>query len=515
MIGSAMAPAPEAHTPDGAWVLVLDVGSSSSRAWFYDARGEALPGGPPVRVRYGWELEGGRMEMPAGALLAAVEEVVEEALRRARGDGIQLSGVAIATFWHSLLGVDGAGAPATALTGWGDARAAATALALAERHDAAGLHGRTGCFLHPSYPLARLAWLRAEAPELCGKVSWWGSFADWLEATFFGAARTSHSLASGTGLLDVRTLEWDGEALEIAGLTPARLPSLVDAAEPRSGLREPYRSRWPELAEIPWFPALGDGACANLGSGAIGRARLGLTVGTTAAARLLLGADETLTVPPDLWVYRLDRERWIAGGAVSNGGAVLAFLSHTLALPSPPDWDAVLAATAPDGHGLTVVPELVAERAPARPHGPGAAVLGLSQESAPEEIARAFLEASAYRVAEVCRRLRSAFGAPEMVMGSGGALHGSRGWAQLLADVLGRPVRIGAEREETSRGAALMAWRALGAPTTLVPPPALETLYPDLEHTALHARAMERQARAEAALAALRQPPAGIGEPIH
>jgi gluconokinase len=29
-----------------------------------------------------------------------------------------------------------------------------------------------------------------------------------------------HSMASGTGLLDLSTLQWDDEALDVAGLTP-------------------------------------------------------------------------------------------------------------------------------------------------------------------------------------------------------------------------------------------------------------------------------------------------------
>ena len=53
------------------------------------------------------------------------------------------------------------------------------------------------------------------------------------------------------------------------------------------------------------------------------------------------------------------------------------------------------------------------------------------------------------------------------VIASGGALHGSRVWSQIMADALGVPIELRASTEASSRGAALLALAALGYP----PPP--------------------------------------------
>jgi gluconokinase len=315
------------------------------------------------------------------------------------------------------------------------------------------MHRRTGCFLHELYPAAKLVWLRGPAGDSLPPSATWAGIGELLALRLFGERRTSVSMASGTGLLDLHRQAWDGEMLEAAGVTADALPAVCDA--PFAGLREPFAARWPELAAIPWFPALGDGACASLGMGAIGR-RVGLTVGTSAAVRVLR-EDAEPVVPDGLWCYRLDARRTVCGRAMSNGGNGFAWLARTLRLPAPAELEARLAAMAPGAHGLTVVPRLVAERPP-RPDGPETAMIaGLTAATGPTEIARAWLEASARAMAEAVDAVEAAFGPADEVVAGGGALHASPAWTRIIADELGRPMRLSPHHEATLRGAALLA----------------------------------------------------------
>jgi gluconokinase len=446
----------------GPWVLVLDVGSSSVRAWLFDRAGRGVDPGPRTQREYEWRSAPvGAMECDAPRLLELTAAALDATLEHARAAGLEIAAVAVTSFWHSLLGLGRDGAPVTPLYGWGDVRAAGDALRLRERLDERAIHRRTGCFLHPSYPSVKLLWLRREDPARFARTAAWVSFAEYLEQELFGTRRCSLSMASGTGLLDVHALQWDAEWLERAGVGPAQLSPLVDVDAPLHGLLPRFAARWPELAAVPWFPALGDGACANVGSGAVGLGTLALTVGTSAAARVLWPA-ERAEVPEGLWCYRLDRRHWVAGGALSNGGNAVAYLRRTLALPSEREWEATLAALEPDGHGLTILPFLVGERGPGWLQELRASVVGLTQATAPEHLLRAWMEAVAYRLAGVCERIEAALGPLRDVRASGGALHASPVWAQIIADVLGHPLVLPLEREASSRGAALVAQRELG-----------------------------------------------------
>ncbi|HEX6912405.1 MAG TPA: FGGY family carbohydrate kinase, partial [Longimicrobium sp.] len=372
---------------------------------------------------------------------------------------LQPAAVAVAAFWHGLVGLDAEGRAVTPLYGWGEGRARSAADALRARVDEADAHGRTGCFLHEVYPSARLVWLRALGGDSLPPASTWGGIGELLALRVFGERRTSASMASGTGLMDLRRCAWDAEMLAAAGIRADALPPIGDA--PFGGMRPAFARRWPELASVPWYPALGDGACASLGMGAAGR-RVGLTVGTSAALRVLRD-DGQPVVPAGLWCYRLDARRTVAGRAMSNGGSVFAWLERTLRLPPPAELEAALAAIPPASHGLIVVPRLLPERPP-RPPGPETgAMAGLTMAAGPLQIARAWLEAAAFAMADGLDALDAAFGLADEVVAGGGALHASRAWARIVADALGRPLRMSPHEESTMRGAALWALERLGA----------------------------------------------------
>lgn len=444
----------------GPWILAIDVGSSSVRAQWVDAAGAPLSADVDARAEYAWRATpDGGMEVDAEALADLCIRVIDAAVGVGRAAGIEPAAVAMAAFWHGLVGIGVDGRAATPLYGWGDGRARDAADAMRARMDEGAMHRRTGCFLHELYPAAKLVWLAGPAGDSLPRSATWAGIGELLALRLFGERRTSLSMASGTGLLDLRRQGWDGEMLDAAGVSADALPVIEDA--PFAGLREPFAARWPELAAIPWIPALGDGACASLGMGATGR-RIGLTVGTSAAVRVLRDDAEPV-VPDGLWCYRLDARRTVCGRALSNGGNGFAWLARTLRLPPPDELEARLAAMPPGAHGLTVIPRLVAERPPRPAGAETAAIAGLTAATGPVEMVRAWLEASARAMAEAVDAVEAAFGPADEVVAGGGALHGSPAWTRIIADALGRPMRLSPHHEATLRGAALLALERMGA----------------------------------------------------
>lgn len=445
----------------GPWVLALDVGSSSVRAQLYDARARPLAAASLAQVTVRWRTgPPGAMEADADSLVRAALTALDRGVKAARAANVEIAAVALDTFWHGLMGVDDAGRPLTPLYAWGDTRAGEDAAALRERVDARAAHGRTGCFVHESYPAARLVWLRRTQGDTFPRAGGWLSIGEHLGERLFGVRRTSLSMASGTGLLDVRACRWDGEMLAACGIIAGHLPELSD--EPMRGLLPGFARRWPELAGVPCFPALGDGACATLGSGAAHPGRLALTVGTSAAVRVLRTGKPA--VPRDLWLYRLDAERTVAGRALSNAGNTLAWLRRTLRLPRADRLEAELAALADaPPPALDIVPALVGERPPLSERGETAAIAGMAMSTTPVEVWRAWLWALAARIAEAVDAVEREHGRAAEIVASGGALHASPAFRAIVERRLGRPLALsGGDGDETARGAAMVALERLG-----------------------------------------------------
>jgi gluconokinase len=474
------------------FILTLDIGSSSTRASLFDARGRSVAGCTAQEHSAMRVSANGATEDNAEEALARAARCIDAVLAQAGPLAQQIRAVALATMATTLVGLDAAGRPLTPLRTYADTRATPDAEQLRAVLDEGAAHDRTGCLLRTSYWPAQLAAVRRVEPELWRAVRRWATLGEYLERQLFGHGRVSFSAASWTGLLNRRTLSWDGPLCAALGLAPEQLGPLVDVDEPLVGLAEPWASRWPALRNLPWLPAVGDGAAANIGSGCADPGSLALTVGTTGALRVVQPDPEV--VPPGLWCYRVDRARALVGGATSEGGNVYAWLRQTLQLGDPVAAEAALAAFPPDSHGLTVLPFVAGERSPGWAGAVPASFHGLTLATTPLAILRASLEAVAYRFALIARHM-VAHSYDVRVIASGGALLGSPAWMQIVADVLGRPVVACGEAETTSRGVALLALRTLSALSSLDAAPAAEgpTYAPDSARHAVYQEAITRQ----------------------
>ncbi len=484
-------------------MLALDLGSSSLRAIVYDRLGREIEG-TEGRTHYQWRrTPDGGVEADPGPILEGTFRAIDQALAGAGPAVAAIRAVGISTFWHSIMGLGPDGQPLTPVYSWADERSAGAARRLRERLDEDAVRRRTGCVFHPSYPAARLLWLRDAAPDAYRAVRTWLSIGEYLILRCFGRTVCSISMASGTGLLDQRRCAWDAEVLDVLGLAPDRLSPLGDLDAPFAGLAPAFAARWPALAAVPWLPPAGDGALSNLGTGCVTPSRVALAIGTSGALRVVR-PEPAREVPRGLWTYRVDRARILVGGAVSNGGSVYQWVQTQAALGAHEEVEQALRTRMPAAHGLVVLPFLAGERSPEWPLVARGAVVGMTLATDPLDLLQAGLEAVAYRLALVWDLLRAAVPETQEVVASGGALRRSPAWVQIITDVLGHEVVLSEEDEGSSRGAALVALEVLGAVRAEDAPAPLGPVFrPDPERHARHREACARQRRVEEALAPL------------
>ncbi len=445
-------------------IVTLDVGTSSVRTLLFNRRGHEVNGfGAQLPYRVLTTPDGG-VEVDADELAGLAAQSISAIHGQMRAKGLRPSAVAVCTFWHNVLGVGEDDRPTTPIIHLFDTRSASAARKLAERIDARQQHARTGCVLHASFVPAKLLWLSETRPEAFRTTRRWMSFGEYFFMKLFGRAVASTSMVSGSGLWNQNQNDYDAGILSVLPIDRSQLSPVEEMDQPMTELRTEYKSQWPEFVGASWYPALGDGACNNIGSGCYTPERFALMVGTSGAMRAVSEAPG-MKIPEGLWCYRVDWNRHVLGGALSSGGLVFDWMKRTLALPPNRDAEEIeraLAAMEPGSHGLTVLPLFAGERSTKWRAEARAAIIGMSLHTSPMEILRAALESVALRFRNIYDIMAHRLGAPAEIIASGGALLRSATWTQMMADALGRPVVACLEKEASSRGAALLALERLG-----------------------------------------------------
>lgn len=440
-------------------VVGVDIGTTSTKAAAYDTGGRQLAvhsiGYPLGEPHPGYAEQDPRLILDAvvGSVRAVVAQLQEP-----------VAGLCFSTALHSLIGLDADGNPLTPSVTWADSRAIAQAERLRATPSGLALHRRTGTPVHPMAPLPKLVWYAEQEPKLCERVAHWVGIKDFVLLRLAEALVTDHSVASATGLLDIRRFTWDAEALGIAGITEEQLPQLVPTTHVLTGLTAGAARATGLPADTPLVVGAGDGPLANLGLGAVHPGEVVCSIGTSAAMRVMV---ERPGVDPlgGVFCYALTEQRWVVGGAINNGGIVLQWAGEALApeLGGHTEEELLdLAARAPVGcGGLIMLPYLLSERAPHWNALPRGAYVGLAHGHRREHLVRAALEGVCQQLALVLASVKAA-GNEIREIRAGGGFARSPLWRQILADVLGLPVRFPAGHEGSSFGAALLGMQALG-----------------------------------------------------
>ncbi|MFF1321928.1 MULTISPECIES: FGGY-family carbohydrate kinase [Streptomyces] len=449
----------------------IDVGTSMVKAAAFDSTGRELA----VESRpVGLTLHGGfveqDMEEVYGAVVAVLEEVtarvpepVELAGLTGQGDGVWL--------------VDAQGRPVRAAASWMDGRAHE----LVDRWLADGtfetVFRRTGSAMFPGCPGPLLAWLESHEPKALDAAAAALYCKDMVFHRLTGAGPTTDVSDASMPFLDPRTRGYDNRVVELLGLTHRRglLAPVSDPVATAPALGEGLAAGT-RLANGPYdLPA-----CA-LGAGVTSPGD-GLLIVGTCLASLVATTDLDLTGEPAGLYISTDRPgHWLRAMPAMVGTAALDWVLSTTGVRHE-EVDGLLAETPPGAHGVRVLPYFApsGERAPFVEPRLRAELTGVSLESTRADLVRATCEGIGY----AARHCLEAAGLTGTLAVCGGGTR-SPAWMRLLADVLGRPLRV-VEGEVGARGAVLAAAERYGEaldagawtrPTAVVEPDAARAAY--------------------------------------
>jgi glycerol kinase len=281
-----------------------------------------------------------------------------------------------------------------------------------------------------------------------------------------GRHATDLTNASRTQLLDIRTLRWDEELLDLFGVPAAALPDV----RPSSGDFGSSVALGRLPAGVPVASMIGDSHAALFG-------QAGFLPGTVKAT---YGTGSSLMTPTSLpvtsrrglsttiaWALDQARVTYALEGNITVSGAAVQWLGDFLGLEKSAEAVAALAASVEDSGGLYLVPAFAGLGAPYWNDGARGLITGLTLGSTLPHLARATIEAIAYQVRDVFDVMQSETGMElKVLLADGGAARNDL-LMQFQSDIIGLPVLRNPSAGAAPLGAAYLAGLAVGTWRTL------------------------------------------------
>ncbi len=432
-------------------LLGIDEGTTAVKAALFDeGLAPVAESRRPIAVRHPGP---GLVEQDAEEILEAVLDAVAEVLEAGCGRPVIAAG--IDHQGESVLAWDAVdGRPLTPVIVWQDKRQEALLADVGEDSVKA-----SGLPLDPYFSAGRLAWLiehdQAVARGRARGSLRLGTVDAFLAERLGGRYAIDLSTASRTQLIALGGRDWDPGLLSTFALRREWLPTIGPSFGTLGVLSSP---RWP--VGLPLAAQLVDQQAALAGAGAVRPGDLKATYGTgvfvlgrvsgpvSAAGLLPTVAWAAPTAAGDVGevAHALD-------GGVFSAGSLLGWLAHGLGMAA--DVPALMEAAAAAGsEGVTVLPALAGLGAPWWEPGAGGVIAGLHPGVAPANIARAALEAIAWRVADIVEAFETVV--PITRLRVDGGLTNDPTLLQLQSDVLGLPLEV-RRADTTVLGAALLA----------------------------------------------------------
>ena len=445
------------------YVAAIDQGTTSTRFIVFDRQGQIICSNQQehqqIYPQPGW------VEHNPEEIWQRTQSVIKNALEIGNIDPKDIAALGITNQRETTIIWDrNTGKPYGNAIVWQDTRTRFICEQLAELEGKDRFRERCGLPLTTYFSGPKIKWMLDNIPGLREAANRgdaiFGNVDTFLIWHLTGGAHiTDVTNASRTMLMDLQTLDWDAETLEIMAIPRQMLPEIRPSSQvfgTAKGL----------LAGVPIAAALGDQQAALVGQTCFSLGEAKNTYGT--GCFMLLNTGEAI-VPSKQGLlttvaYKMGESPAVYAleGSIAIAGALVQWLRDNLGIINTSAEVETLANTVEDSGGVYVVPAFSGLYAPYWKDSARGVIAGLTRYATKAHIARAVLEATAWQTREVLDAMNQDSGVQLLSLKVDGGMVVNHTLMQFQSDVLGVPVVRPVVAETTALGAAYAAGLAVG-----------------------------------------------------
>ncbi|KAJ3013002.1 hypothetical protein HKX48_005977 [Thoreauomyces humboldtii] len=477
------------QTKNGVFVGSIDQGTSSTRFMVFNENGD-------IAFQYQTEFEqiypaAGWCEHDPVVIMDTVHLCMNEVAKLMTAEGFALTDIKAVGITNqretTVVWDKTTGKPLHNAIVWLDGRTKDTVAQLVEKSPtktSTYLQEKCGLPFSTYFSGVKLRWLldnvrAVQDAHNDGRLAF-GTVDSWLIYNLTGGVNGGRHVsdvtnASRTMFMNIHTLKWDTEILDFFGVKQSLLPEIVSSAEHYGNIVGG------PLAGIPLAGCLGDQQAAVVGQRCFNLGEAKNTYGTGAFMLFNTGPKAVISTHGLLTTVAFKLGKDVAPvyaleGSVAIAGAAIKWLRDNLGMIKEASEINTLAGSVDTTAGVYFVPAFSGLFAPHWRDDARGCIVGLTQYTKKEHIARATLEAVCFQTKEVLDAMNADAGTDLALLKVDGGMTASDLGMQIQADLLGIAVERPQMRETTALGAALAAgltvgvWKDLDHFTTAIAP---------------------------------------------
>lgn len=419
------------------YIIGIDIGTTATKGVLYDKNGTEIA---KQAVSYPLIQEKpGQAEEDPQLIFDAVQKIIYQLSQKATG---QILAISWSSQMHSLIGLGENGELLTNSITWADNRSSdivqeARKAGLAER-----IYKQTGMPPHPMALIYKLLWLKQQDASIFYQVQKWIGIKEYVVWRLTGKILTDTTMAAGSGMMNLKTLDWDEQILAQVGIDKSSLPEIAKPQCSVGKVVPEYRDKLGLSDETEVVLGASDGYLSTIGVGVFDENYFALNVGTSGAVRVI-ASEPVIDSKNRFFCYPVDQKHYLLGGPVNNGGIVFDWARKTIFSPDETAADFLnVAQTVPAGsNGLLFHPYLGGERAPIWNAQARGSFVGLMRNHTKPQMARSVLEGIIFNLLGAAQGLLDQVGKPKALRVTGGFVK-SDFVRQLIADIFNLPVIV-------------------------------------------------------------------------
>jgi gluconokinase len=370
---------------------------------------------------------------------------------------------------HSVLPIDKNGVPLGNAMVWSDNRAKKEADDLKNSKLGKLLYNATGTPIHAMSPLNKITWVKNNDRDRFAAAQKFLSIKTYIIQQLTGEYVVDYSVASATGMLNIRSLRWEDQALEHAGIGKEKLADIVSVFYSQAKLKQEYQTSLGLHDKVKLVIGSSDGCMATLGAGVWGDGKATVTLEESGAVRVF-GKEVIQDETQRLFNYVLTEGNYISGGPTNNAGSVFEWYAKQFgdfkkAFDLEDCVETLIddAVKVPVGsEGLIFLPYLQGERAPIWNANARGVYFGLNIRHEQQHFVRATIEGILYAIYSIGKTLEEH--RTFKSLSANGTFASYPFWTQMMADIFNKPVHIkqGSGSDSVALGSFLLSATEIG-----------------------------------------------------